>query len=84
MLNLTVKVPFKEGLHARPASELVKICQVMKSEITFTKGEIKIDPKSILGIMSMGAAYGDEIVITAEGEDEANAVTSLKNFFQLS
>lgn len=84
MINLTVKVPFKEGLHARPASELVKICQNMKSNITFAKGDIKIDPKSILGIMSLGAAYGDDIVITADGEDEASAVSSLKNYFQLS
>jgi phosphocarrier protein len=84
MINLTVKVPFKEGLHARPASELVKICQNIKSNITFKKGETEIDPKSILGIMSLGAAYGDDIVITADGEDEASAVSSLKNFFQMS
>jgi len=84
MKNITVKIPFKEGLHARPASELVKICQNISSDITIAKGETVIDPKSILGIMSLGAAYDDEIVITVNGGDEDGAISSMKNYFQLS
>lgn len=84
MKSLTVKIPFKEGLHARPASELVKICHSISGDITITKGETEIDPKSILGIMSLGAAYGDEIVITINGGDEDSAISSMMNFFQVS
>lgn len=45
-------VPFSEGLHARPAAELVKICQKASSEIIMKKGNTDVNPKSILGIIS--------------------------------
>jgi phosphocarrier protein len=82
MKQFTAAIPFQEGLHARPASELVKVCQNIKSKTVLSKGEAKCDPKSILGIMSLGAAFGDEITVSADGEDEETAIISLKNFFK--
>lgn len=82
MKELVIKVPFQEGLHARPASELVKVCQVIKSDISLSKGERTVDPKSILGIMSLGASYEDEIIFTVTGEDEEQAVEAISNFFK--
>lgn len=81
MKEINVKVRFPEGLHARPASELVKQCQGIASKVTLTKGDITIDPKSILGIMSLGAGLGDELLVRAEGEDEASAIEDLGRFF---
>ncbi len=83
MIKIELKVPFKEGLHARPASELVKICQKSKSSIQMTKGEMSVNPKSILGIMALGAATNDEIVFIIEGEDEETIESELKEFFTL-
>ena len=81
MKQINVTVAFNEGLHARPASELVKVCQGIKSKIVLAKGELKVDPKSILGIMSLGASFGDALSVTVEGVDEETAISSLEKFF---
>lgn len=82
MRELTIKVPFKEGLHARPASELAKVCQVIESDIVLSKGDRDVNPKSILGIMTLGAAYGDEVVFKVTGVDEDQAIESLAAYFK--
>lgn len=84
MRQLTIKVPFKEGLHARPASELVKVCQTIESDIVLSKGDREVDPKSILGIMSLGASYEDEIIFKVTGEDEDKAIEALEDYFSKS
>ncbi len=82
MRTFTVKVPFEEGLHARPASELAKVCQVIESDIVLSKGDSSVNPKSVLGIMTLGAAFGDEVVFEITGSDEGQAVDSLEVFFK--
>ncbi len=81
MQTIQVTVPFKEGLHARPATELVKICQTIKSDVTLTKEETEVNPKSILGIMSLGAAYGAALTVKVDGADEEEAITKLAAYF---
>jgi phosphocarrier protein len=75
-------IAFAEGLHARPASELVRICQKAKSDIRLTKDESTINPKSILGIMSLGAANGTVVKLEVEGEDEEDIFSNIKAFFE--
>ena len=82
MKELTITIPFKEGLHARPASELAKVCQVINSNIVLSKGDRDVNPKSILGIMTLGATYGDEVVFRVTGEDEEEAIEVLANYFK--
>lgn len=81
MKTFQVTVPFKEGLHARPATDLVKICHVIKSNITLTKDDVSVNPKSILGIMSLGAAFGTPLTIEVSGEDEEQAAERLSQYF---
>jgi len=81
MKQINITIPFQEGLHARPASELVRVCQGIKGKIVLEKGDLKVDPKSILGIMSLGASFGDAISISVEGEDEEAAIGRLADFF---
>ena len=81
MKSIQVTVPFKEGLHARPATDLVKICQVIKSDITLVKEDVTVNPKSILGIMSLGAAYGTPLTIEVNGVDEDLAIEKLSQYF---
>ncbi|MDD2534477.1 MAG: HPr family phosphocarrier protein [Eubacteriales bacterium] len=81
MLSIAVTVPFKEGLHARPATELVKICMGIKSDITLIHDEKLVNPKSILGIMSLGAGYGVSLTVQVAGVDEAEAIGKLQAFF---
>lgn len=82
MISKQFKVKFEEGLHARPASELVKVCQGITSNITVTKGDLTIDPKSILGILSMGAKKDDVVTVEVNGEDEQEGLRKLQDFFE--
>lgn len=75
-------ITFEEGLHARPASELVRVCNNVKSDIVLIKDEMTVDPKSILGIMAMGAAKGDVIKVEVNGEDEEVVFSKIKAFFE--
>jgi phosphocarrier protein HPr len=81
MKSIIVTVPFKEGLHARPATDLVKICQTIKSDISLIKEDVTVNPKSILGIMSLGATFGSALTVEVDGADEDEAIDRLGMFF---
>jgi phosphotransferase system HPr (HPr) family protein len=81
MQTIQVTVPFKEGLHARPATALVKVCMTIKSDITLVKDDNHVNPTSILGIMSLGASHGTALTVQVEGADEVEAADKLKTFF---
>lgn len=71
-----------EGIHARPAGMLVKICTDFVSEIKISAMDKKVDCKRILGVMSLGAKKGTEIIITADGEDEDRAIEEIEIFLK--
>lgn len=68
----------ENGLHARPAGELVKLVSTFKSDVSLTVNGKKINAKSILAIMSLGIKNGSEIEIECNGEDEEEAVNKIK------
>ncbi|GLU49679.1 HPr family phosphocarrier protein [Nocardiopsis ansamitocini] len=69
MAERRVKIESKVGLHARPASLFVKAASAFDGDVHVAKGDAApVSAKSILGVMSLGAKHGDEIVVTAEGE----------------
>lgn len=70
------------GLHARPASMVVKEANKYESEISFIKDEKEYNAKSIMGILSMGAVKGEVLIIKALGEDEEKAANELKDFIE--
>ncbi|CAK7034499.1 HPr family phosphocarrier protein [Tissierella carlieri] len=70
------------GLHARPASMIVKEAAKYISEIKIIKNEKEYNAKSIMSILSMGAIKGDCLVIRAIGEDEEKAVEELGDFIE--
>jgi phosphocarrier protein HPr len=68
------------GLHARPASDFVACAREFKSRIFIKRNGIdedEVDAKSIVMILSLGLAQGEEIQISARGEDEASATDTL-------
>ena len=77
MLSREIAVMNKTGLHARPASEFVKEAAKFKSAVTIEFKEKKINAKSILHVLSAGIAAGSTIVISADGDDEAQAIEKL-------
>jgi phosphocarrier protein len=76
-----VTVTSASGLHARPAGLLVSKAKEFEAKVEIKKGEKTINAKSIMGILSLGTAKGDELEIQADGSDEANAVQALVELF---
>lgn len=82
MVERGVIVKWRAGLHARPASELVKIANKFKSKIKIRKSNTEIDGKSVIGIMTLGAAYKTNLTIIIDGDDEEEALTAILNLFE--
>lgn len=70
------------GLHARPASELVKLASKFQSDIQLIVGDKKVNAKSMLGVMSAGIKTNTEIEIECNGEDEAEAMKEILSAFE--
>ncbi|MFA6939770.1 MAG: HPr family phosphocarrier protein [Clostridiaceae bacterium] len=77
MVEKQVEIMNETGLHARPAAMFAKAAGKFKSSVTVVCDGRKANAKSILGIISLGAAKGKIVTITTEGEDEAEAATTL-------
>ena len=82
MKEQKVTISNRAGIHARPAAVLVEAAKDFKSTIFFEKDTYRINGKSILGIMTLGAAYGNVINIVAQGDDEEEAVAALVRLFE--
>lgn len=65
-----VKIVLKQGLHARPAGQLVKECKKFKSQIHIRCGEKRVNGKSIYAVLQTGIQYGNEVIVECQGEDE--------------
>ena len=71
-----------EGIHARPAGELVKEAKKFASGVKITKGDKTADAKKIFGLMGLGVKQGEEIQVQIEGEDEEQAAAALEAFLK--
>jgi phosphocarrier protein len=81
MFEKTVTISNRAGIHARPAAVLVQAAKDFPCTIYFVKDSDRINAKSIMGILTLGASYGTEIKIIAEGEQEELAVETLAGVF---
>ncbi len=77
MIERPAKIVNKEGLHARPAAKIVKVASKYASEIEIVKDDMRVNGKSIMGVMMLSAECGSAIVLRATGPDEAEAVDAL-------
>lgn len=68
------------GLHARPASLLIMTARAYQSVITVEKDGKIANPKSLMSVLALNVNRGDEIMVTAEGCDEADAIAGLEIF----
>lgn len=77
MIEKSAIVINRLGMHARPSAMFVTYASRYKSEIFIEKDGIKVNGKSIMGIMSLAAEKGSELIISAKGEDEMEAIETL-------
>jgi len=74
LIEKTVKIQNKLGLHARAAALLVQTSNRYASEITIENDGVEVNAKSIMGLMMLAAAKGCDVVVRADGQDEAHAM----------
>ena len=78
----TVTVRNPEGLHARPADLLVRMASVYQSDILIGRDGELVDCKSILSLLTLGAAEGTALTVSAEGGDAEEALNAIEELFE--
>jgi len=73
----TVRIVNVNGLHARPAAEVVKVASKFKSDITMIRDDLEVNAKSIMGVMMLAAEFGSTLIVRASGPDAEAAVDAL-------
>jgi phosphocarrier protein len=81
MITADVIIVNKLGLHARAASRLVNCASGFASEIEIVRGTRSVNAKSIMGVLTLAAAIGTELIIEANGPDERQALDALVTLF---
>lgn len=81
VLNRTVTIINPEGLHARPADMIVRTAGKFESSIQIAKDGEAVDCKSILSLLTLGAAQGTELTLSADGADAQQALDTLGQLF---
>ncbi|GBF10195.1 HPr family phosphocarrier protein [Tepidibacillus sp. HK-1] len=82
MLSKQVIINNETGLHARPASMLVKEASKYQSEITITVDDKEANAKSIMSVLALGAKKGQTVQIRVNGLDEENALQGVHSLFE--
>lgn len=72
-----VRIENRNGLHARPAAEIVKAASKFKSEVTIRRDDMEVNGKSIMGVMMLAAEYGTTLWLRANGDDAEAAVDAI-------
>lgn len=85
MQKLQIVVRHEVGLHARPASQFVKVASGFQSEIkvrNLTSDSAPVDAKSILSVLTLGVERDHEIALEISGPDEVEALHSLQGLIE--
>ena len=82
MIEREVTVTNRAGLHTRPASMIVKTASEFEAEFFIHKDGYEINGKSIIGVMTLAAEQGADLMLIFDGPDEANAAEALTKLFK--
>ena len=77
MAERSVQIVNRNGLHARPAAEIVKAASKFTADITITRDDLEVNGKSIMGVMMLAAEYGSTVRLRASGPDADQALDAL-------
>src|SRR5689334_21018537 len=76
-IKRVVVVPNKQGMHARPAEMFARRAQEFQSKIEIVRDDFRIEAKSIMNLLMLGATQGTQLTLEAEGDDAQAAVDAL-------
>lgn len=82
MTEVTVTIKNRAGLHTRPAASLVKTAAKFAAEFTICKEGMEINGKSIIGVMTLAAEQGSELLLRFDGVDEEEAKNAVVSLFE--
>ncbi len=77
MPQATTTVSNKLGLHARASAKLTKLAGSFPCDVWLSKGERKVNAKSIMGVMMLAAGLGSEVLLETRGEQEQEALDAI-------
>ena len=77
MIKTSTTISNKLGLHARASAKLTKLAGSYPCEVWISRGERRVNAKSIMGVMMLAAGVGSEVVLETEGERERQAMDAL-------
>ena len=77
MMRTEVTISNKRGLHARASAKLTKLAAAYPCEVWMSRGDRRINAKSIMGVMMLAAGIGAQVVVETEGEQEQEAMDAL-------
>ncbi|MEO7953378.1 MAG: HPr family phosphocarrier protein [Polaromonas sp.] len=77
MIKTRTSINNKLGLHARASAKLTKLAGSFASEVWMSKGERRVNAKSIMGVMMLAAGIGSTVEIETDGLDEQTAMDAL-------
>lgn len=75
--SITYQINDKNGIHARPAGVIVRCAKRFSSEVSMEKDGKRADCKKLFALMQLGVKFQDAVTVTAEGDDEDEAVSCL-------
>jgi phosphocarrier protein HPr len=82
MIQQEFEIRNKLGLHARPAAVLSQKMSRFSSSIKLSKEGEEVDAKSVMGILTLGAACGERVKITIDGPDEAQVLEVVRDLVE--
>jgi phosphocarrier protein HPr len=82
MVERMVTIRNRAGMHARPAALLVKTASSFTSQVYIEKDNERVNGKSIMGVITLGATFNSQLKILADGPDEAEAVDAIEKLFE--
>ena len=80
MIQKSIQIKLETGLEARPVAMHVQVASQFESTVYLGSDNKKVNAKSIMGMMSMGLDSGAEVIVTADGVDEEEAVAEIEKF----
>ena len=81
MISKELEVLNRAGIHARPAAEIAKKASAFSSDIFFEHDTMKVNAKSIMGVITLGATYKTKLICTCSGADENDAMKGMEDLF---
>ena len=82
MTDRIVTIRNRAGMHARPAALLVKTASAFTAQIYIEKDGERINGKSIMGVITLGATYNSQLLLIADGPDELAALDAIERLFE--